>query len=351
MRIKHFNIHNFIRMKWSNPLWSIVPGFACKYNYFEIPQGEYDTLDELSDITTLVIHSRKPPASLLKTIVPSAERFGVGDDIMEIRHQHGKMRWTSWVAGLDTDNPEIWYDFPIMNRLQWPWMMFPDHIICFHVIQPIIEYKLAQKNIAFVHAGAVAKNNKAVLLAGRGGVKKTSYMMQLIKNGWEYLADDLVILFEKNLYSYPLCDTFFDYYVTHHSDEKVNIKSMIGALRHVRKDRPISFPVAKASPVIAVNLLIAWSEDQNRLEAEKTVDDDILDKIQSSDRLERLNFVDFEEAMGRFMLQLNQVYGSDDWNKYWIHHRELLETNLSDLPCREILTCQNIDTNLLIGLS
>lgn len=345
MKTLYFNIHDFILLEWSNPLWSAVPQFACKYNYFKVSKSDFQSSSKGK--VTLSIQAGKPPASLLKSIIPSAERFGIGDDIMEIKHQHGWMKWTSWISGIESDNPKIWYHFPLHNRLQWPWITFPDHIICFHVVQPIIEYKLLEKDIAFIHAGAAAKNGESFLLAGRGGVKKTSYLMHLLKNGWEYLADDLVILRNGKLYSYPMCDTFFDYFFKYKKDETIDFKAQIGAFWHVRKNLPISFKVSKPAAVKAVNFLVAWNNHENKIKTDTPVNTEAIDKILASNRLERLNFVDLEEAMGRFLLQLNQVNGHDNWNIFWSRHRQLLEDNLLDLPYREILSCGNIKVDAL----
>ena len=338
---KYYTIFNFISLIWENPLYSIVPDYALKYHYFET--------ERCSDAAKfqITVTSEPPPLEFRRTICKAAERFGIGDDIFEVKHQHGRMRWTSWVSGLNSDHVHIWYDFPVLQRLQYPWPFFPDHLICFHVIEPVIEYKLQQLNVIVLHAGAVAKDGSAILLSGRGGVKKTTYIMNLLKSGWQYLADDLVLMKDGILYPYPMTDTFFDYFYLHESDEKIDLKAMIGALLHVRQGKQISFPVAPPSPVQKVVLLLA-SNAKAEIRENGYVDSGVIRKICAVDKLERLNFVDEEEAMGRFLLHFNQVLGNDQWNEFWTTHETLLLHSLKDKPFR-LICGMNADPDLLMN--
>jgi hypothetical protein len=45
-----------------------------------------------------------------------------------------------------------------------------------------------------VHAAAVAKNDVAILIAGRGGVGKTTTALVCAEAGWDYLSDDFVLI-------------------------------------------------------------------------------------------------------------------------------------------------------------
>lgn len=339
MKKKYYKIFDFISLEWEKPLYSIVPDYAIKYHYFQLPHRSEN------EKVRIQISSSPPPQNLRKTIHSAAERFGLGDDIFEVRHQHGRMRWTSWVSGLNSDHVHIWYDFPVLQRLQYPWPFFPDHLICFHVIEPVIEYKLQQLNVVVLHAAAVAKDGNAILLSGRGGVKKTTYIMSLLKNGWQYLADDLVLMKDGILYPYPMTDTFFDYFYLHESDEEIDLKAMFGAFLHVRRGKKISFSVASPSAVQKVVLLLA-SNTKSEIRQDGYVDSNVIRRICAVDKLERLNFVDEEEAMGRFLLHFNQVFGNDLWNDFWTIHENLLMSGLKDKPFR-LICGVNVDPNLL----
>ncbi|MBA4132995.1 MAG: hypothetical protein C0519_16435, partial [Hyphomicrobium sp.] len=59
---------------------------------------------------------------------------------------------------------------------------------------------------AVLHAGAVAKNGKAVVLAGDSGAGKTTLLTSLILAGWDYMADDLTGLDRegREIWSFPV---------------------------------------------------------------------------------------------------------------------------------------------------
>lgn len=341
MKKLYFNIHDKIQLTWKNPLWSIVPDFAVKYGYFQ--QAEFNE----NCITSIEINSGKPPEKILKTIKCSAERFGYGDDIIQSEHIHGRMRWTVWIKGLNSANVTVWYDFPFFRRFQWPWIMFPDHLIGLHIVEPVLEYKFSQLGIHILHSAALANHNgDGILISGRGGVGKTTYMMKLLRQGWKYLSDDLVLCSGHKLYAYPLCASFFDYFYRFEQDETIKSSSMIGALKHVRKRQPISFSVADSAEVKVINLLIASNSDQSKIIYDGKVGEDVVDRMLAVDKLERLNFTDIEELYGRFMIQLDQVFGSNVWESYWDSHKQNLAT-FKNLPCRIIEVGKQMDAGLL----
>lgn len=326
-----FNIWDMIAIEWESPLWSIVPGFSIKYHYFLIPP------EELPDgIDKIIVRSTPPPLSQVKTIKYASERFGVGDGIIEIEHQHGRMRWKTWISGIDTKEVYVYYSFPLINRWQYPWIFFPDLLICMHTIQPLLEYKLIDKNTIILHSAALSRDGIGVLLAGRGGVKKTTYMMQMLKDGWNYLADDMVIIKNGKMLAFPLWDTFFDYFYLKENDEKLHIEAMFRALMHVRKNNNISFPVQRESSINKLNLLLGWNKEETQVVEEGFVNDSIIKKVLSENRLERLNLIDAEEVIGRFMLQFNQVLGNNCWNDFWEKYEYILSSNILNLPYRLI---------------
>lgn len=342
MKVNFYKFFDFIDLIWHKPRWSIVPDFAIKYHYFQVA-----SLEQSKSPVRIHIH-QGIPSTLANSVQSASERFSCGDNVFALQHQHGKMRWKSLITDLESNDVHIYYEFPIFHQLQWPWFLFPDHLICFQVIQPVIEYKLQQQSVATLHAGAATDpvTGKTILLSGRGGVKKTTYLMKLLTAGWLYLSDDLVLLHEGKLFPYPMCDTFFDYFYLHAENENVTAKAMLGALFHVRKGAPVSFLISSPSKVTDVFLLIAIKQDNTELIASGCVDKHALEKILAVNRLERLTFVDEEEVTGRFMLQLNQVYGNDCWNKFWVKHSILLEENLKELPFYELYSGKTPDVDM-----
>lgn len=84
----------------------------------------------------------------------------------------------------------------------------------FDYLSQLVQLPLGQ---TYLHASAIELEGKGVLLAGWGGVGKSSTMLKLVlEKGWRYLSDDLVVLDQagriwlspKNLqvYAYNLAD-------------------------------------------------------------------------------------------------------------------------------------------------
>jgi hypothetical protein len=77
------------------------------------------------------------------------------------------------------------------------WFTTPDRIASWHVARPFLH---ALKGIAAetpwtpVHAAAVARDGRAVLIVGQSGAGKTTIALASALSGWDYLGDDAVML-------------------------------------------------------------------------------------------------------------------------------------------------------------
>lgn len=62
-----------------------------------------------------------------------------------------------------------------------------------------------------LHAGAVAKRGKAFVFSGSGNVGKTSIVLNLLKEGYDYISDDWMVIRAGEAYSLPKPIHIFDY--------------------------------------------------------------------------------------------------------------------------------------------
>lgn len=69
-------------------------------------------------------------------------------------------------------------------------------ILC-RIAEPCLYYNLPNQGYSFLHAGTVFKE-KGVLFFGPSNIGKTSIVLELVKRGWEFLGDDMVIIDERN---------------------------------------------------------------------------------------------------------------------------------------------------------
>ena len=63
--------------------------------------------------------------------------------------------------------------------------------IKYHVITTLIN---ANSQFLWIHAGAVSKEEKAIIFPASGGAGKSSFVYYLVQKGWQYLSDDVVAI-------------------------------------------------------------------------------------------------------------------------------------------------------------
>ena len=321
-----FNIHNWIAVDWEKGLLTPLVDYSRKLHFFLSNEKDCERCP-----IRIRISASLPPEDLRKTLIPSAERFAMGDGIFEVSQQWGRRKWKFWVAGLDTSHVSIYYSFPFLQRLEKTTAIFPDYLIASNVLEPIIEYKLQELSGIVIHACAYAKNGKAVILAGRGGIGST-LMMNQIRNGAEFLANDLLIVKDGRIWSYPTTDTCFDCFYLHGKGGTLNLRSIPGAFFHIARKHPISFPAADSAIPERIGLFINSHNPEYRIIGNGTADPAFLRRMTANDKLESLDCGDEEECRGRYLLHFNQVLGNDAWGCYWKKYLDILFENFLGLP-------------------
>ncbi len=85
-----------------------------------------------------------------------------------------------------------------IRSLNWNYLSL-DEIIAKNFIYDIFDYLtqlvLTENNATYIHASAIERNGQALLIAGRGGVGKSTLMLKsVLEMGYNYLSDDLAII-------------------------------------------------------------------------------------------------------------------------------------------------------------
>ncbi|MHA1833984.1 MAG: hypothetical protein ACTSV7_08335, partial [Candidatus Baldrarchaeia archaeon] len=78
-----------------------------------------------------------------------------------------------------------------------------------------IEFLMWWPDKAWLHAGAVEKNGNAYIFTGGGGVGKTSSVLNLLREGCNYISDDWLIIGGGKAFSMPKRIHIFDYNLKH----------------------------------------------------------------------------------------------------------------------------------------
>ncbi|MEM2292953.1 MAG: hypothetical protein QXX41_06715 [Nitrososphaerota archaeon] len=98
------------------------------------------------------------------------------------------------------------------------------------------EFLMYWSNKTWLHAGAVERDGKAYVFTGEGGVGKTSSVLNLVKNGFNYLSDDFLLVSDDGFaFPAPRRVHIFDY----------NLKDKDIAKRALGRKRLYYIPLSK----------------------------------------------------------------------------------------------------------
>ena len=115
-----------------------------------------------------------------------------------------------------------------------------------------------------LHAGGAVKNQKAYVFTGIGNVGKTSIVLNLLREGFEYLSDDWLVIDSKRAYPLPKTLHVFDYNLK----DKKTAKAVLGVkapifkiifkilnfIREYAPHRYIRYAIEAAKPVFKVKI-------------------------------------------------------------------------------------------------
>lgn len=180
-----------------------------------------------------------------------------------------------------------------------------------YTIEPLIEWE----DKCFLHCGAVEKDGNAYLFPAKSGVGKTSLATHLISRGYNYLADDWLIVGNKK--AYPFFKTFhiYDYNL---KDKKLakkalgfkrfyyrNLIRLMDILAFILRHRFVKIAVERFKPVFSVDVedmfpgRLGKISKINRvflLETNNKNGEIFLEKIKASEIVTKMKYIWLNEA-------------------------------------------------------
>lgn len=80
------------------------------------------------------------------------------------------------------------------------------------VIRMVIRHRLLSKGISFVHSSGIVVGEEGIIFPAWGGTGKTNMVIQFLRDGADYLGDDLVLTSADGmLFAFPESISMFDY--------------------------------------------------------------------------------------------------------------------------------------------
>jgi len=130
-----------------------------------------------------IVHIGRFTPELAKTRLLD-DRYYVKEDYVYCAHKYKIAGWKAEIKGFTRDKTILKIQTNIPG-----WWVFPGG-----TIYSLLMYKLAMKGYVMLHASGVSKDGRGYVFTGRSGTGKTITVFNLLRNGFEYLGDDTVIL-------------------------------------------------------------------------------------------------------------------------------------------------------------
>jgi len=94
------------------------------------------------------------------------------------------------------------------------------------VLEPILYLKLLEQEVLLIHAAGVADDRHGYVFPAHGGTGKTTLSLNLLRNGFNLLGDDLLLLdpATQTVYAYPRPLHLFTYNIDTLADANVPVK-------------------------------------------------------------------------------------------------------------------------------
>jgi len=136
--------------------------------------------------------------SIALTVEFQEFKKGRGDSMNSV---NGGFQLSSWIKNIDVRADRT--RNAITARLLYPNPLPPETILHLVIIEPL-RHILLSHEMHLVHAAAVAKGSKAILICCGPAGGKSTLATACISKGFDLLSDEFVIVKDHQLYSFPL---------------------------------------------------------------------------------------------------------------------------------------------------
>ena len=234
------------------------------------------------------------------------------------------LSWRAQIEGLDrpAGRPlRIRFAHGKANRRRLPWRLFPDLVMHLYVLWPVLECELAGRGLWLVHAGAVERDGRAVLIAGRGGVNKTALVAELCRRGWRPLSDDFVLLRQDGArgtvaLAMPTSPRWFQFHLRHKEDEALSAWDKLRLLAYLYHRREVDVAFVPEASLGAV-VLVQAVQGQTAPEASPMAPTPAAEALELNCRMERTAYVGHGFRIGRFLEAYRYVVPESTYGQPW----------------------------------
>jgi hypothetical protein len=247
--------------------------------------------------------------------------YSIGPGYVYCRDRKGSANWEFELSGLETSRTTLRFHGS-MKGLQD--LLYPDLLAQNLIGRSLLQFKLRQKGWLMLHAAAVSRNGKAIILAGRGGAGKSTLAMKLLRTGqYSYLGDDWIALKDGVVYPMPTHFREFNYKMAALDDE--HVRGLLQRIRYVwnmmGNTNYTSLPYQPGQPAEVDKIFLIDSVDTDSLETMPLDPSSATERLLANNRMEEMissmGFGKVLNGFERYFLAYSFVYPHNALTRYW----------------------------------
>lgn len=188
----HYDIYGQASVRFEREHWGGIVSDA------NLPLGFFEVNEEIDDPDVTVYTGPFKPSNERASVVD--HRYYVKPNYFYCTDFEGSAKWEVEIFGFEDGHLRINFNW----RSLFAERLIADLLLEDMLITPVVLRLLAQRGCYVLHAAGVSKNDRAYVLAGRGGSFKTQLVLDFMKEGYDFLGDDWVLVAEKGVFPLPL---------------------------------------------------------------------------------------------------------------------------------------------------
>jgi len=194
----------------------------------------------------------------------------------------------------------------------------------------LILTRLITKNIVFIHASAIAKQGRSILLPGWGHSLKTSLAFHFVDRGYKFYGDDLIcVTTNQRLLSFPISTIIFDYDMKNCpflADKSIKVNKVSSKARYLT---PISKllnaqQIGDKADISKIVFLRRWTKNSIRFERCTSIIESLLSILH--------NELAFLFSFHNLFSYIARSKGEDVFNLYY-EIKNIFVKTFRDIPC------------------
>lgn len=331
----NYNIHDILKFKIIGNKNFLTRELNLEYKFFEV--------SEVNDPDIILNICRFMPSNDNCYVVD--HKYHIKENFFYCKDMGKGAKWEVEIFGFEHGNTTINFNINISGiRALSPYIPF----IPFQnfLLKPLIEYKLSKKGYFFIHSAAVSKDNKAYLLAGRGGSFKTTLALEFMrKHGFGFLGDDGIIIHKNKILCYPVSLIMFNYIYEYLPTE--NLRGFLDKIRLLKytwnnydRINNLRADIVKSSDLKALFFIVKKNSESfvcKQIDLNKAIDKLIINsnmEITVPPMPKQMNFASNRYLM--YMSAYSYVFPNSQIATYWNDLGKKLRSIFEKIPIYEI---------------